>query len=203
MKKQPTLSVDGIEIFTPANRTEWREWLQKNHVSSSSVWLRYFKKNANQPSIAYPDAVEEALCFGWIDSKLRPINEESYMQYFCKRKANSVWSKVNKEKVARLTQQGLMTKAGVDSIELAKANGAWFVLDEAEALIIPPDLQKAFTATKEGAAYFESLSRSDKRNILQWLVLAKQAATRQKRINEIVTLAAQKEKPKQFRTVKK
>lgn len=203
MKKQPVLHVDGLEIFAPANRGEWREWLQKNHLSSTAVWLFYFKKNANKPSIVYSDAVDEALCFGWIDSKSKPINDESYMQYFCKRKVKSVWSRVNKEKIARLTKEGLMTKAGFDIIEQAKANGSWSILDEEEALIIPPDLQKAFARSKKAAAYFESLSRSDKRNILQWLVLAKQTATRQKRIDEIVSLAAQEEKPKQFRSVKK
>jgi uncharacterized protein YdeI (YjbR/CyaY-like superfamily) len=149
--------------------------------------------------VEYGDAVEEALCFGWIDSKSKPIDDEKFMQFFSKRKPNSVWSKVNKEKIERLSQQGLMTKAGYDIIEKAKQNGSWTILDEAEALIIPSDLEEAFTQKPNTKDYFLNLSRSDKRNILQWLVLAKRAETRQNRINEIVTLAAEKQKPKQFR----
>lgn len=121
------------------------------------------------------------------------------MQFFSKRKTNSVWSKVNKEKIERLTIEGLMTKAGFDIIEIAKQNGSWTILDEAEALIIPADLEEEFEKRPQAKSYFVSLSRSDKRNILQWIVLAKRQETRAKRITEIVELADQNLKPKQFR----
>ncbi|WP_276975550.1 YdeI/OmpD-associated family protein [Flavobacterium filum] len=187
------------ETFYPKNRQEWREWLIKNHDTQQSIWLIYYKKKTNIPTVSYSDAVDEALCFGWIDSKSKPIDNEKFMQFFCKRKPKSVWSKVNKEKIERLTKQGLMTKAGFDIVEIAKQNGSWTILDEAEALIIPPDLEDAFEQRPHAKTYFVSLSRSDKRNILQWLTLAKKQETRLKRIAEIVELADQHLKPKQFR----
>lgn len=188
-----------LETFYPKSRNEWREWLQNNHHLKQSVWLIYYKKKSKIPTIAYGEAVEEALCFGWIDSKAKPIDEEKFMQFFSKRKEKSVWSKVNKEKVERLIQEGLMTEAGFAIIDKAKQNGSWKILDEAEALIIPMDLESEFQKKPKAKIYFLSLSRSDRRNILQWLVLAKRQETRQKRIEEIVKLADQYLKPKQFR----
>lgn len=189
----------GLETFSPKNRQEWRDWLQENHDKKQSVWLIYFKKISNEPSIVYGEAVDEALCFGWIDSKSKPIDANQYMQFFSRRKPKSVWSKINKAKIERLTEEGLMTKAGFDCIEAAKKNGSWTTLDEVEELIIPKDLENALEEKPNAKDYFLSLSRSDKRNMLQWLVLAKRPETRQNRINEIVTLAEQNQKPKQFR----
>jgi uncharacterized protein YdeI (YjbR/CyaY-like superfamily) len=120
------------------------------------------------------------------------------MQFFSKRKEKSVWSKVNKEKIERLTEEGLMTNAGYEIIEKAKQNGSWNILDEAEALHIPKDLEGEFDKRPNAKLYFLSLSRSDKRNILQWLILAKRQETREKRITEIVELADKNQKPKQF-----
>ena len=120
------------------------------------------------------------------------------MQFFTKRKANSVWSKVNKAKVEHLIQTGQMTQAGLDSIEKAKHNGSWTILDDVEALILPADLEQAFQDSPQGLEYFLNLSRSDKRNILQWLVMAKRSETRQKRITEIIYQAKKAQKPKQF-----
>ncbi|HSF54389.1 MAG TPA: YdeI/OmpD-associated family protein [Algoriphagus sp.] len=188
-----------LETFSPKNRQEWRDWLQENHDKKQSVWLIYFKKISNEPSIVYGEAVDEALCFGWIDSKSKPIDANQYMQFFSRRKPKSVWSKINKAKIDRLTEEGLMTKAGFDCIEAAKKNGSWTTLDEVEELIIPKDLENALEEKPNAKDYFLSLSRSDKRNMLQWLVLAKRPETRQNRINEIVTLAEQNQKPKQFR----
>ncbi len=187
-----------IETFYPRSRQEWREWLQNNHDKKQSVWLIYYKKKANIPTVIYSEAVDEALCFGWIDSKAKPLDEHTFMQFFSRRKHNSVWSKVNKEKIERLTKEDLMTKAGYEIIETAKQNGSWTILDEAEALIIPTDLENEFEKRPNAKAYFLGLSRSDKRNILQWLVLAKRQETREKRITEIVELAVKKQKPKQF-----
>ena len=187
-----------IETFYPRSRQEWREWLQVNHDKKKSVWLIYYKKKSNTPTVLYSEAVDEALCFGWIDSKAKPIDEHTFMQFFSRRKEKSVWSKINKEKIERLIEQGLMTLAGFDIIEKAKKNGSWTILDEAEALIIPDDLEKEFQKSPNAKQYFLSLSRSDKRNILQWLVLAKREETREKRITEIVELASMNKKPKQF-----
>ena len=187
-----------IVTFYPKNRQEWREWLQRNHAIEQSIWLVYYKKNSAKPTISYTEAVDEALCFGWIDSKINPVDEEKYIQFFSRRKAKSVWFKINKEKVAKLIQQQLMSKAGYEIIELAKQNGSWIILDDVEALLIPPDLEEKFASNAIAKEYFFSLSRSDKRNILQWLTLAKRATTRENRLKEIVTLAAGKRKPKQF-----
>jgi uncharacterized protein YdeI (YjbR/CyaY-like superfamily) len=187
-----------IETFYPRTRQEWRNWLQDNHAKKQSVWLIYYKKKSNVSTILYSDAVDEALCFGWIDSKSKPIDEHKFMQFFSKRKEKSVWSKVNKEKIERLTNEGLMTNAGYEIIEKAKQNGSWNILDEAEALHIPEDLEGEFDKRPNAKLYFLSLSRSDKRNILQWLILAKRQETREKRITEIVELADKNQKPKQF-----
>jgi uncharacterized protein YdeI (YjbR/CyaY-like superfamily) len=188
-----------IEMISPKSRQEWREWLQENHDKKQSVWLIYYKKKSNIPTVKYSEAVDEALCFGWIDSKAKPLDEEKFMQFFSRRKPKSVWSGINKEKIERLINEGLMTKAGYHIIEIAKQNGSWTILDEAEALTIPKDLDEAFQTRQNAKNYFSGLSRSDKRNILQWLVLAKRQETRQKRISEIAELADQKQKPKQFR----
>lgn len=193
------MSGHEMDTFYPTNRTEWRKWLLENHRSRQSVWLIYYKIKSGKPSLKYDDAVDEALCFGWIDSKAKPIDDERFMQFFSKRKAKSVWSKINKEKVERLISEGLMTDAGLECIEIAKQNGFWSILDTAESLEIPDDLEVGFLIIPGSKDYFLSLSRSDKRNILQWLVLAKRIETRQKRITEIVELAGQRLKPKQFR----
>ncbi len=185
--------------ISPANRKEWREWLMKHHNTKESVWLIYHKKGSGKPTITYSEAVDEALCFGWIDSKSKSLDQYTYIQYFTRRKPNSVWSKINKDKVERLIEQGLMADAGYQSIQRAKENGSWTILDEAEALVIPGDLDVAFERRPGSKDYFLNLSRSDKRNILQWLVLAKRQDTRDRRITEVAELALLNQKPKQFR----
>lgn len=192
-----------IETFCPTNRQEWRAWLQEHHAEKQSVWLIYHKKRSATPTISWSEAVDEALCFGWIDSQSKPVDEEKYMQFFSRRKPKSVWSKINKEKVQQLIDTGLMTQAGFDTIETAKQNGSWTILDEAEALIVPLDLKVTFQKKPNARSYFLSLSRSDKRAILQWLVVAKRPETRQNRITEIVESADKNLKPKIIRWTKK
>jgi uncharacterized protein YdeI (YjbR/CyaY-like superfamily) len=191
-----------LKTFYPKNNEAWRKWLEKNHIIETSVWFIFYKKISNKPSVKYSDAVDIALCYGWIDSKQMPIDEEKYMQFFCRRKPKSVWSKVNKAKVEKLIAEGRMTKAGFESIEIAKKNGSWTVLDNAENLVIPKELETAFKKYNNAKVNFLNLSRTDKRNILQWLALAKREETIQKRVGDIASLAAQGLKPKQF-TVKK
>jgi uncharacterized protein YdeI (YjbR/CyaY-like superfamily) len=187
------------EIFCPASRKAWRQWLQKNHSVKQSVWIIQYKKKTNVATINWSDAVDEAICFGWIDSIRKSIDDEKFIQFFCRRKPKSVWSKINKAKVERLMYEGLITQAGYASIETAKQNGSWVILDEVEELVIPNDLLKAFKTLPGSKIFFLSLSKSVRKAILQWLVLAKKQETRQKRINEIAELAAQQLKPKQFR----
>jgi uncharacterized protein YdeI (YjbR/CyaY-like superfamily) len=187
-----------IETFCPTSRIDWRQWLEENHWSKQSIWLVCFTKKSNKPTLSWSEAVDEALCFGWIDSTRKTIDSESFTQFFSLRKPNGTWSKVNKEKIKQLIDAELMTEAGFESIEKAKQNGSWTILDEVEELIMPPDLEKSFDSQAGSKDFFMSLSKSVRKAILQWLVLAKQSDTRQKRINEIVERASQKLKPKQF-----
>lgn len=188
-----------METFYARDRTAWRKWLQEHHETKDQVWLIYYKKGSSMPTLSYTDAVDEALCFGWIDSRVKPIDDEKYMQFFSRRKPGSVWSKVNKEKIAKLTAEGRMTAAGLRSVDIAKQNGSWSILDSVEALEMPEDLDRAFRGKTKARRYFTSLSRTDRRNILQWLVLAKRAETRERRINEIVDSALQNSKPGPFK----
>ena len=187
-----------IEIFYPKNKQEWRVWLENNHARLENVWVVFYKKASGISTISWSDSVDEALCFGWIDSKKIAIDAEKSHQFFSKRKPKSTWSKINKIKIERLIAEGLMTKAGYESIEIAKQNGSWNILDNVDALVIPPDLEAAFEEYPNSKAFFVSLSNSIKKMMLYWLISAKQAETRQKRISEIAELAGQNQKPKQF-----
>jgi len=188
-----------IETFCPASRQEWRAWLQENHRSKPSVWLIQHKKKTSIASISWSESVEEALCFGWIDSIRKSLDGDRFMQFFGPRKPNSVWSKINKDKVARLIDEGLMTPAGYAVIDTAKQNGSWTILDEVETLKVPKDLEAGFKTKPGSKDYFLSLSKSMRKRMLQWLVLARRPETRLHRIHEIVTHAGQQLKPKQFR----
>ncbi|MBL7913656.1 MAG: YdeI/OmpD-associated family protein [Bacteroidia bacterium] len=188
-----------VEVFYPKSQTAWRKWLEKNHLSKESVWVVFYSKISKKKSISWSDAVDVALCFGWIDSKKIKIDFETSHQFFSKRKPNSTWSKINKTKVEMLIEHGLMSDAGLKSIETAKENGSWTILDDVEALIIPADLEAAFAKKPIAEAYYQSLSKSAKKMLLSWLKFAKTSETRNKRITEIVTSALQKQKPKHLR----
>ncbi|MGN7783353.1 YdeI/OmpD-associated family protein [Niabella sp. 22666] len=192
------MSQKTIETFYPKNNKEWRKWLEKNHKKQDSVWVVMYKKASEKPTISWSEAVDEALCFGWIDSIKKKHDEESSIQFFSKRKPKSTWSKINKDKTERLIEAGLMQEAGHKAIETARENGSWNTLNEVDALSIPPDLEKLFKAHKGSKAYFETLSKSVKKMILYWIVSAKRPETRLKRITEVAQLAAQQQKPKQF-----
>jgi uncharacterized protein YdeI (YjbR/CyaY-like superfamily) len=186
----------NIPTFYPENPAQWRNWLEKNHEKEDAVWVIFYKKNASQPTLTWSEAVDVALCFGWIDSIKQKLDGERSIQFFSKRKPGSTWSKINKDKIERLAAEGLITKAGWACVDIAKQNGSWELLDAVELLTVPADLQAALEAKQDALAYFESLSKSTKKMLLQWLVLAKRQETRQKRIEEIATLASKKQKPK-------
>ncbi|MFM2018731.1 MAG: hypothetical protein RL007_2387 [Bacteroidota bacterium] len=193
------MDAKGTEIFYPKTQTAWRKWLEKNHLSKQAVWLVFYNKKSGVKSITWSEAVDVALCFGWIDSKKVKVDEETAHQYFSKRKPNGTWSKINKEKVQKLTEQGLMTEAGLKSIAMAKQNGSWTLLDEVEELKIPSDLQAAFSRKPKAKKFYLSLSNSAMKMILSWLVFAKTEETRRKRIAEIIESAEQHLKPKHMR----
>lgn len=188
-----------LEVICPKNQAEWRKWLEENHAKKDGVGLIAYKKSSGISTVLWGETVDEALCFGWIDSVRRPIDEEKYMQYFGKRKATSTWSKINKQKIELLSAKGMMTEAGLKAIEVAKENGSWTILDEVEALIIPDDLSQELNSNPGAESYFLSLSKSRKKMLLQWIVLAKRPETRKKRIKEITENATENRVPKQFR----
>ena len=190
------MSKKEVDIFYPENKKQWRQWLEENHGRLNELWLVFYKKASGKPSVTWSDSVDEALCFGWIDSKKVPVDAEKSHQFFSKRKPKSTWSKINKDKTERLIKAGLMAPAGFESIQIAKDNGSWTLLDEVEALIIPYDLEMAFNLRPGSKEYFLSLSKSIKKIILQWVVLAKLPDTRNKRIIEIAEQAQNKQKPK-------
>ena len=182
--------------YYPTSREEWRKWLQENHVKEPAVWLVQYKKASGIPSISWSEAVDEALCFGWVDSIRKTVGPNQFIQFFSKRKAKSTWSKINKAKIEDLTAKGLMTQAGLDIIALGKQNGSWTILDEVEELTVPDDLEKEFKLNPGSKDYYLSLSKSVKKMILHWVTMAKRPETRQKRIQQVAELAAQKLKPK-------
>jgi uncharacterized protein YdeI (YjbR/CyaY-like superfamily) len=159
------------------------------------IWLIYYKVKSKQPSVRYDEAVKEALRFGWIDSKVKSLDEERYQQVFTPRKPKSVWSKLNKQSIEELMQQGLMTEAGLAKIALAKQNGAWTALDEIEALVIPNDLQQALAANESAYQNFAAFSNSSKKNILTWINGAKRPETRSQRIARTIASALQNRSP--------
>jgi uncharacterized protein YdeI (YjbR/CyaY-like superfamily) len=175
----------------PKSRKAWRKWLEKNHASSRGVWLVYAKKHTRLPSLTYNDAVEEALCFGWIDSKINPIDDAFYMQVFTPRKVKSGWSALNKGRVERLMTAGLMTAAGLEAVKAAKGSGTWNATKHVEELTIPPDLEKAIKANPDASRYWVSYSASRRKSVLYRLAGAKRPETRARYLREIIEHMAQ------------
>jgi uncharacterized protein YdeI (YjbR/CyaY-like superfamily) len=187
------------EVYYPKSKGQWRKWLEKNHKKKDSVWIVFYKQNAGKPGLTWSEAVDEALCFGWIDSLKKKLDDERSVQFFSKRKPSSTWSKINKEKIKKLTAEGLMREAGLESIKTAKKNGSWTILDDVEKLIIPDDLQKALKTNKGAGEFFLTLSKSNKKMLLQWVKMAKTEGTRERRIKEIAEHAMKQQKPPSFR----
>lgn len=178
-------------MVEPKNRAAWRKWLAANHATSDPIWLVYRKKAARKPGdLTYDEVVEEALCYGWIDSTVNRLDDERTMQFFSRRKPTSIWSRSNKERVARLTAAGLMRPAGLALVEAAKSSGMWAALDAVDNLEIPPDLARALRSTKGAKKFFDAFSDSSKKMILWWIAGAKKPETRARRIAETARLAA-------------
>jgi uncharacterized protein YdeI (YjbR/CyaY-like superfamily) len=188
-----------VEDYCPFDKKDWRRWLELNHNKKEGVWLIFHKTKSPNYNLSWSESVDEVLCFGWIDSTKKAIDSTKYRQYFTKRKAKSNWSKINKDKVKTLIDQGLMEEAGYKSIEIAKENGSWTILDEIEVLAIPEDLKAEFANYEGSMEYFDSLSKSVKKILLYWIVSAKRKETRLKRILEIAENASENLIPKQFR----
>ncbi len=186
---------DGFEEVSVKDRATWRRWLAEHHSTAPGVWLIVGKKGSERPSVSAEEAVLEALCFGWIDSKMQPIDADRYRQVFTPRRPKSVWSRINKERVERLIRDGSMTDAGVAAIETAKANGSWTSLDAVEALSVPDDLAAALAADPVARGTFDGYPTSVKKLALYRIASAKRPETRARRIAEVVRLAAANERP--------
>ena len=183
----------------PKSRSEWRRWLEKNHSTSPGIWFTYYKKETGKPRVSYAEAVEEALCFGWIDSLPRKLDEERTMLKFTPRKQKSVWSQLNKTRIEILINDKLMMLAGFASIAIAKQNGSWHTLtasDNAAATNqLPKDLNNFFATNKKAKENFQQFSFSIRKQFLSWIDSAKRPETRIQRLKQTVLMAAANKKP--------
>jgi uncharacterized protein YdeI (YjbR/CyaY-like superfamily) len=178
--------IGDLPRVRPKSRKAWRNWLEKHHASSTGVWLVYAKKHSGIPSLTYNDAVEEALCFGWIDSKINPIDAAFYMQVFTPRKVKSAWSALNKARVERLLAAGLMTPAGLATVETAKDSGTWNAWTDVEEMVIPPDLERAIKGNPDASRNWQSYSASRRKAVLYRLAGAKRPTTRSRYLRDII-----------------
>lgn len=184
------------ETLYVKDRNEWRSWLEKNYDSKSEIWLIYYKKHSSKPRIPYDDAVEEALCFGWIDSLVKTIDDEKYMQKYTPRKKNSVWSEYNVKRCEKMIKEGKMTNAGLVLIEEAKKNGKWQNAYISKKLFeMPRSLEDALKKDKTAWENFNNFAPSYKNNYIHWVASAKREETKEKRIIEVVKRAALNQKP--------
>jgi uncharacterized protein YdeI (YjbR/CyaY-like superfamily) len=187
VKKTFTSTLEQVYV---KNRAAWRRWLAKHHAHSPGIWLVYDRKSSRADRLAYGDAVEEALCYGWIDSLTKSLDDTQYMQLFTPRKPKSTWSKANKVRVARLIEEGLMAPAGLAAIKAAKVNGSWTSLDSVEALSVPPDLAAALAANPVAARNFAAFPASSKKAYLHRVSQAVRPATRAARIAAVARAQA-------------
>ena len=192
-------TTEGPAILYVPDRASWRAWLAANHQSEESVWLVQHSKANKQPCVSYEETVLEALCFGWIDSKPRKLDNERYLLLVSRRKPRSGWSASNKRRLEILVRDGLMMPAGLQAVETARKNGSWSVIDDAEAVIMPADLEKALSENRAAAEHFNAFPPSAKRGIYTWISIAKTTETREKRIRETVELASKNIRANQWR----
>jgi uncharacterized protein YdeI (YjbR/CyaY-like superfamily) len=178
------------------NREDWRAWLKVHHRSATEVWLIYYKKESGRPRIGYDEAVEEALCFGWIDSTVKRIDEEKFAQRFTPRKDDSNWSESNRKRLRELIKKRRMTKAGLLKISDAvlQAMGDSELKPKSKEVVIPPYFEEALKVNQKASAYFNSLAPSYRRNYVEWITTARKEETRERRVREAIRLLALKKK---------
>jgi uncharacterized protein YdeI (YjbR/CyaY-like superfamily) len=179
------------KVVEVRDRAGWRRWLLRHHEQTTGIWLVIHKKGSTSGSLAYGEAVEEALCFGWIDSKPNMLDDARYKLWMAPRKPKGPWSALNKRRVEALTAGGMMSAAGLEVVERAKANGSWDALQHSDTLTVPVDLARAFKASPEAKRKFDAFPPSSRRAILEWIQAAKRPETRVRRVEETVRLAAE------------
>ena len=178
-----------IKQLYVANREQWREWLSENHATESGVWLIFYKKGTSKPSISYEAAVEEALCFGWIDSIIKKIDAVKYARKFTPRSDKSRWSQLNKKRANKMIKEGRMTKIGLAKIETAKKTGLWDKDDRPQiSLDIPPEFAKALARNKKAKENFDKLAPTYRKHYIGWIAVAKRQETKKRRIEESIAL---------------
>jgi uncharacterized protein YdeI (YjbR/CyaY-like superfamily) len=179
------------------NRDDWREWLSKNHSSQKEVWLIYYKKHTGKSSIPYDDSVEEALCYGWIDSILKRIDDEKFVRKFTPRNEKSNWSELNKKRARKMIKQGRMTQPGLVKFKHAgrRRNEEAKNKPTGKRFVIPPDLKEALSANKKALQNFTNFAPGYRRLYIGWITDAKRKETREKRIKQTVKWAAENKKP--------
>ena len=171
---------------------DFRHWLEQNHVDSDGIWLRIFKKESRQESLSYAEALDQALCYGWIDGQKRPFDESSWLQKFTPRNPKSGWSKINTEHVERLTKAELMTPAGMEAVEAAKADGRWDAAYSSSRSATPPeDFLAQLSKNAKAEAFFKALNKANVYSIVYRLETAKTPETREKRLKAILAMLEQ------------
>ncbi len=178
-----------METLKPVDRGAWRAWLKENHLTSEGIWLIVSKKHSGEGGVLLADAVEEALCFGWIDGRLKTVDEKCFKLHMSRRKPASIWSKINKQRVERLSARGLMSPSGLAVVKAAKKDGSWNKLDAIDELRFSDDFEKALAANQLAKDNFLSFSNSAKRAILWWIESVKKPENRLKRIERAVAAA--------------
>jgi uncharacterized protein YdeI (YjbR/CyaY-like superfamily) len=191
----PTNEPDSSNVKHFPSKQSWAAWLERNYGKSTGQWLRLAKKGATKKSVSYQEALEVALCFGWIDGQKRPESEQSWLQRFLPRSSKSIWSKINREKALALIASGEIKAAGLAAIENAKKNGQWdAAYDSPSGAAVPGDLQAALDANRRAKAFFETLDRANRYAILWRIQTVKKAETRIRKVEQFVDMLARGEK---------
>ena len=185
---------DGDPRFHPETRAEWRDWLAGHHADTRRVWVVTWKRTTGRPAPSYDDLVEEALCYGWVDSTAGTVDTERGMMRFTPRKPGSGWARTNKARVERLTAAGLMAEPGLAAVRSAHEDGSWTLFDDVENLVVPADLAAALEALPPARANFDAFPPSARKQILAWVVTAKRAETRASRIRTAAEKAQRNER---------
>ena len=191
--------MDDRPRIEPASRAAWRAWLEANHATAPGAWVVYPRRRfAGPDDPGYDDLVEEALCFGWIDNRPGPVDQRRVSLYLAPRRPGSGWAASNKKRIERLAAGGLMAPSGLASVERAKADGSWTVLDRAEAGQEPPDLLAAFERHPGAREHWDAFPRGTRKMLIGWIDTAKRPPTRVARVEETATMAARNERPAQW-----
>jgi uncharacterized protein YdeI (YjbR/CyaY-like superfamily) len=190
--------LNDAEQLEIASRAQWRRWLARHHARDAGLWLVTWKKASGGPHVGYDDVVEEALAFGWVDSKPRALDAQRSMLWLAPRKAGTGWSAPNKARIERMTAAGQMHAAGRTKVEAAQRDGSWTKLDAVEQLVVPTDLAAALARLPPAAAQFAAFPRSARRGILEWIEQAKRAETRARRVDETAQRAQANERANQW-----